>query len=325
MNAMGTCVNGRVGWVGETNPERDDAPSVFESAALNPFLRRTGAPSSPERSAAAGRVSEFAPRAVPLWRFHMHTTIARFAPTPATARPRLVEPRKMATPAPTRWTATVEFAVHTGSPVRLHRTEELFVDHVERHFATAEAIAALEVAEPSVARRAAFRSGRAMVRATRAAEGEGARIDLLEGYAECARRTLDQAAALGWIVSPSRSVDIAFAPTGLLVVIERGVLRTMFFPGLESDEDRALRQGLGSAELAAERVRKARWSPLERHFYRVFRPALQRIRSFPDDRAAGAVGQYGALKRVLPSASALGFEGWTERLARARAATGGDA
>jgi hypothetical protein len=258
-------------------------------------------------------LSDFVRDAVCPWRTCMDPRLLNFRPSPITL--------DMAPVAPT---PTFESPAVQRSPIQLHRTRELLVEHVERHFALPEALLALSMAEPAVAEREAFRSGRAMIRALRATDGDPHWDDLLAGYADCARRTLDRAAAEGWVVAPAPHVRIAFSPTGLLAVVDRGVLRTMFFPGLEADEDRALRLGLGAAELAAERARESRWSPLERHYYRVFRPALQRVRSLPDDGSAGLVAQYGALKRALPSAPALDLARWIERLMRARMDEGGD-
>jgi hypothetical protein len=93
-------------------------------------------------------------------------------------------------------------------------------------------------------------------------------------------------------------------------------LRTMFFAGIECPISRADRLCHSAADTAAEHRRAAAWSAEEQHFYRVFRPALQLIRSLPDDAVAGASSQYGALKRVLPSASALRFTGWLSFRAR---------
>jgi len=210
---------------------------------------------------------------------------------------------------------------HAAGPVRLHASRELYLDHVEKHFAKTEALQALGFAMPEVAALPEFGSDRALIRALRCDAADPRAMQVLDGYARCAAATLDEAAALGWIVSPRAGTTIAFATSGLLAVIDGGVLRTMFFAGIESQEDRAARLGHSDADAAAERRREATWSADERHFYRVFRPAIQLIRKMPDDAVAGACSQYGALKRVLPSASALRFEAWLSYRARSAAAS----
>ena len=211
-------------------------------------------------------------------------------------------------------------AAHPSGPVALHTSRDRYIDHVERHFASAPELAALRFAVPSIAAIDEFSSDRALIRALRCNDSDERSINVLEGYARCVLTALDEAATLGWVVSPCEGTVITLSTSGLLCVIESGALRTMFFAGIESAETRADRCGLSTNELAAERRREATWTADELHFYRVFRPALQLIRSMPDDAATGRVSQYGALKRVLPSASALRFEGWCSFRARCVAA-----
>jgi hypothetical protein len=201
-------------------------------------------------------------------------------------------------------------AAHTFGTVQLHASHARYIDHVERHFTTPEAIEALRFAQPTLAGDPNFASDRALIRALRCEVGARRSIEIREAYMQLAKSTLDEAHSLGWTISPSRGIVIAFATTGLLAVIDRGILRTLFFPALESADTRADRMRLSQSEIAAEAQRARSWSDAERHYYRVFRPALQLIRSMPDDGYVGACSQYGALKRVMPAASALRLEGW---------------
>jgi hypothetical protein len=203
-----------------------------------------------------------------------------------------------------------------GGSARLHATRERYLDHVEKHFASAEALAAVGFVADGVGAVPEFATDRALVRALRADPGDARAQRVLAAYARCATATLDEANSLGWVASPRPGTTIAFATSGLLAVVDGGVLRTMFFPALESTEERADRLGLSAHELAAERRRESAWTPEERHYYRVFRPAIQLIRSMPDDAVVGECSQYGALKRVLPAARALRFEGWCSHRAR---------
>jgi hypothetical protein len=125
----------------------------------------------------------------------------------------------------------------------------------------------------------------------------------LAGYREAAEQTLLEAGRLGWVFEPEPQVSLGLATSGLLAVVQRGVLRTLFFPGLPRVDDEA-------ASACARTRRERAWTPEEHHYYRVFRPAVQLIRSMPDDAVAGRVSQYGALKRVLPRAAELRLEHW---------------
>ena len=208
---------------------------------------------------------------------------------------------------------------HPTGPVLLHSSRDRYLDHVEKHFAKAESLQALAFALPTTARSPEFASDRALIRALRCDARDPRSANVIKSYAHCAVQTLNEAAALGWLVSPTPGTTIALATSGLIAVIDRGVLRTMFFAGIECPISRADRLCHSAADTAAEQRRAAAWSAEEQYFYRVFRPALQLIRSLPDDAVAGASSQYGALKRVLPSASALRLAGWLSF--RARSAT----
>jgi hypothetical protein len=192
--------------------------------------------------------------------------------------------------------------------VKLHANRVLFVEHLEKHFASSEALKALRNAHPFTRDVDGFTSDRALVRTLRRDPSHPEFMPVVDAYARLAAATLDEAAALGWVVSPSAGVTIGLATSGLIAVVERNTLRTLFFPGLnpfgddDADDERRTGQGHASDTTAAS--------------FLVFRRAIQLVRSLPDDAVAGACSQYGALKRVLPGMKQLRRENWESYRAR---------
>jgi hypothetical protein len=191
----------------------------------------------------------------------------------------------------------------------LHGDHSRFIAHVEKHFSCDAALAALRSTHPFLEAHEEFASSRALIRAVRCDELDAPAQAAITGYTSVARATLTEAAALGWSVEPSKGVTVAFATSGLLVVVVHGVLRTMFFPGFSDSRTRAVRSS-GHEANASRRGQAATLDRDEKFFEEVFRPAVQVIRSMPDDRVCGAVSQYGALNRVLPRARELRFDRW---------------
>jgi hypothetical protein len=202
--------------------------------------------------------------------------------------------------------------------IRLHSSSTLFVEHLEKHFASPEAITALHGAHPFTQELAAFTTDRALVRALRCDPTHPEFQAVVASYGRLAAATLDEAAELGWLVEPSPSVTIGLATSGLLAVVERATLRTIFFPGLVSFADDA-----NEPEVRSKRGKPA--NEANAAAFLNFRRAVQVIRSLPDDRVAGACSQYGALKRVLPPMSQLRREHWESHRARAASAGRSDA
>ncbi len=240
-----------------------------------------------------------------------------------------VKPNRQSSSAPLRvlkarkWCANaprIRTRAHAATPVLPHKDRDLYLEHVEKHFAKPEALRALAFAMPSVAALPEFASDRSLIRALRCAEGDERSVEVLNAYLRCAHATLEEAQRLGWIVCPNPRTTIAFATSGLLAVIETGVLRTLFFPGLECADARANRLFQSKAEVADEQRRDAARDDAQRHYYRVFRPALQLIRAMPDNGIVGSCSQSGALKRVLPSSRSLSYEGWLDYRQRSSAA-----
>jgi hypothetical protein len=213
-----------------------------------------------------------------------------------------------------------------GREVLVHSSHDRFESHVERHLASEEAVRALAFAHPDLAGdvdgSGICNTPREIIRALRRGIGHAHGAELVRRYSCLAARTLDEAHAVGWVIRPNPAVVVGFSPTGFLAVVDGGILRTLFVPGLVSDETRHAQDGHYGADARAQERREAGWSATVRHYHAAFRPALGVIRSLPVGATAGECSQYGALKRVLPSAAALRLEGW---LARLHAARGGAA
>jgi hypothetical protein len=233
-----------------------------------------------------------------------------------------------AAPAPARparqWEARPTFvtAALPGRPVRLHASEDRYESHVEKHLASDEALRALAFAHPDLAGDAdgsgICNTPREIICSLRRGNGHTHGAELARRYTQLAARTLDEAHAVGWLVRPNPAVVVAFSPTGFLAVVDSGVLRTLFVPGLMDDESRRAHDGHFGADARAQARRESAWDAAALHYHAAFRPALGVIRSLPVDATAGECSQYGALKRVLPSAAALRMEGWLASLQDAR-------
>jgi hypothetical protein len=212
------------------------------------------------------------------------------------------------TPRPAPAHPSFETIALPATAVKLHANRVLFVEHLEKHFASPEALKALQIAHPFTRDVGGFTSDRALVRTLRRDPSHPEFVEVVDAYARIAAATLDEAAALGWVVSPSAGVTIGLATSGLIAVVERNTLRTLFFPGLSpfgddySDDERRAGQDRTSDTTAAA--------------FLVFRRAVQVVRSLPDDAVAGKCSQYGALKRVLPGMKQLRRENWESYRAR---------
>jgi len=209
-----------------------------------------------------------------------------------------------------------------GAEVQLHASADRFEAHIEKHIATSEVLRALTFAHPDLHQQqlgsAGLVSPRDIVRAVRRGPHHQDYTALETFYRVLATRTLDEAHAIGWVIRPNSRVLVALSPTGFLAVVDGGILRTLFVPGIASDESRLEAAGHAGMELHAQRRREAAWPADTRHYHTVFRPAIQLVRSLPVDAIAGECSQYGALKRVLPGASSLRFDGWALALSQAR-------
>lgn len=205
---------------------------------------------------------------------------------------------------------------------RLHRDHASLVDHLEKHFMCDEALDALRSTHPFLHGVGEFSSSRSLICALRCPASDERSLAVQRSYARIAKATLDEAHALQWIVNLRDHVTIGLSSSGMLAVVQKGVLCTMFFAGFETREARRNRLGRQGTEPGVL-ARESAWTADESHFERVFRPALQLIRSMPDDRVTGAYSQYGALNRVLPESRRMKFADWLRYRADARAAAQG--
>ena len=202
---------------------------------------------------------------------------------------------------------------------RLHRDHASLVDHLEKHFMCDEALDALRFAHPFLHDVGEFSSSRSLICALRCPASDERSLAVQRSYARIAKDTLDEAHALQWIVNLRDRVTIGLSSSGMLAVVQKGVLCTMFFAGFETRETRRNRLGRQGTERGVL-ARESAWTADESHFERVFKPAVQLIRSMPDDRVVGAHSQYGALNRVLPESRRMKLTHWLQYRADARAA-----
>lgn len=248
---------------------------------------------------------------------------ALHAPEPAKVRgPHLVADRHAPRHAPRHGRPTFTSSAVAGQPIRLHWSDESYESHVEKHLACEATLRALGFAHPDLARHGDSTplTSRDVVRALRRGADHPEAAGIRARYQMLAARTLDEAASIGWIVRPNTRSLVAFSPTGFLAVVSDRCLRTLFVPGIRADETRLQAAGYSPAEARAQQRREAAWDEDLRHYHAVFRPAVRLIRSLPTDAVAGSCSQYGALKRVMPGASDLRFDGWLHALAKVRVA-----
>jgi hypothetical protein len=169
-----------------------------------------------------------------------------------------------------------------------------------------------------------------------ATSGDSAQA-LYDLYREAVDSDAQGAGRLRWFVRRG-SVTVALGTRGILLVVERDVLVTAFLPG-QGDPRRVVRtQRQGADGQSApvlpregrgrwrgnpgwEHPRESRrrleveerWTPAERLYYRVFRPAVQFVRATSYD-TSGMLGRplrdYGLLRRCLPRMSRLRLQDW---------------
>ncbi len=161
---------------------------------------------------------------------------------------------------------------------------------------------------------------------------------LYDLYRESVSRNLADACRQGWKQVRGEQGHwqaVAFGSSGVLILAANGLVLTAFLPNQSSAERTLLRRGSlaparlagkrrmrGGLEVASEReLRKrrqieARWSPEERLFYRVFRPALSFIRRqqyetfSPTGPYQPRDNDYWLLKAKVPTASRFDYQQW---------------
>jgi hypothetical protein len=167
-----------------------------------------------------------------------------------------------------------------------------------------------------------------------ARESKGVEVQaLLDLYRREAAEASRQAHILGWHTQNEGCI-VALGMSGVFVLVDGDAVITTYLPGQGSpaavsqpDYNRHLRRERHPMRRAAlpdedRRRREAAWSDEERLFYRVFRPAVQLIRS-QHHRARGLDGRLrkadaALLKDCLPRMSELGLDGWRTRREQAR-------
>lgn len=201
------------------------------------------------------------------------------------------------------------FGAHTMPSVRLHPTMVKLIDHVDRHVLEPCARAALMSAHPQLAELDAFTCPIAAGHwAKRAQSGEHFSA-VVTAYSHLVEASVREAVELGLVVRAAHST-ITLDSAGMIVVIEGAIVRTAFIPGIEHDFD--LPRHLDHRSRDTRRVQAALCEARDAdqaYFFDVFRRAIQSIRRFPTENGAGRA-EYGALKYVLPSNSALSYESW---------------
>jgi hypothetical protein len=181
--------------------------------------------------------------------------------------------------------------------------------------------------------------------AERAAADRGASAQpLYDLYCEAIALDSRDAAALHWFATPG-SVTAAIGTSGILMLIEQELV-TAFLPGQGSasatraaqeegrearglPRERSMRSGrLGRKQHESPREsrrqqrREAGWTPQERLYYRVFRPAVQFVRRSHhrcrDMYGRLNRGEYALLKEVLPPSARLKYDDWLALRAQCR-------
>jgi hypothetical protein len=157
---------------------------------------------------------------------------------------------------------------------------------------------------------------------------------LYDLYADAVAAELRDAAVLGWHCS-AEAVTVALGTSGVLAVLMK-CLRTAFLPGQgdagataaaraedqarpgDLRRERGMRSGPAGRrerESRAAAKREADWTPLDLLYYRVFRPAVQFLRSQHvalRDLDGRPLRDYARLKEVLPPLSRLKRADWEE-------------
>ena len=225
---------------------------------------------------------------------------------------------------------TVPHPAEPGRSIAFFGNWERAVRHLIDHVLTAPECAAWAVVVPGLADHVDPADGLSRVGfAERAWKSQGASaqalFDLYRGEAAAASR---QAHALGWHAADS-TCSVALGTAGVLVLVEGGVVATVYIPGQGSAaavhasqtgtasaltrERRLMRRESAPREERQRRRREEAWSPEEHLYHRVFRPAIQFIRG-RYHLAYGLDGRVrhadALLKPRLPRMSELGIDSW---------------
>ena len=209
------------------------------------------------------------------------------------------------------------------------------VEHLIDHVLTSPECEAWAIVAPQLGQHVDLADGLARTGLARSArESKGVEVQaLFDVYQREAAEASRQAHVLGWHAQ-NEGCFVALGVSGVFVLVEGDVVVTTYLPGQgnpeavsQPDDSRRLRRERHPMRRAAppdedRRRREAAWSDEERLFYRVFRPAVQFIRS-QHHRARGLDGRLrkadaALLKDSLPRMSELGLDGWRTRREQAR-------
>lgn len=226
-----------------------------------------------------------------------------------------------------------------GRPLEVFRSWKAACDHLRDHLLTAPECLAWALVCPEYG--AILDPGDADARyryhdQACATEGASAQ-ELYDAYCRAIHNNTTDAARLRWVRSAD-GVTVALGTDGVLVMIVGREVRTAFLPGQGSAQatressaklkrgglprDRGMRSGRperGSEreshrDRVAREEREARWTRLEKLYYRVFRPAVQFIqkthRGACDTNGQVVRSDYALVKSMLPPQSRLTLADW---------------
>ena len=233
-------------------------------------------------------------------------------------------------------------AVHpaTGARVSIFARWEYAVEHVRDHVLSRPESEAWRLVAPVLEGLFAFEDDDRRWELVRAAQSDaGASLQpVYDEYAGAIGAAAGDARTLGWHVSDRRTT-VAIGTSGVLTLFEP-YIRSAFLPG-QGDPGRVeAAKGVAptSAQMPRHRPmlpggaaarrsepapnepapidRERAWSHAAKLYYRVFKPAVQHVRS-RYHRASDMRGRiqrcdYALLKDVLPRRSRLGFDRWCE-------------
>lgn len=231
---------------------------------------------------------------------------------------------------------TINNPASVSRPALFFENEAKAVDHLRNHVLAgpeneAWALVFAVLGETDVAQK--IENSEICFMLSKAAEEHGAEavLDLLEAYRKATDQACLEAAKLRWWASHG-CVVVALGITAVFVLIVKSVLRTAYIPAQGSPEMvRKRRESDGihiptspPKKMRRSRVktsdprhaeREAQWSVEQRIFYKLFRPAVQFIRSRYHSKTSlngRSWDDIALLKDKLPRMSELGYDKWLE-------------
>lgn len=217
--------------------------------------------------------------------------------------------------------------------------------HLRDHVLTAPECEAWALVDARYLQLLDLSDGKARLRYARQAEASAGRSaqPLYDVYRDAVACDAEDAALLGWYRSQG-TLTVALGTSGVLLLID-GPVRTAFLPGqgdpsatrqserteglrLAIVRERGMRSGRhgrgGSESWERDRQvrarREAAWSPDQRLYYRVFKPAVQFVKRCQhrcrDMFGRLTRGDYALVKEAIPHLSQLKLDDWLRLRAR---------